>query len=85
MLYYVLLRFFEVRILHMVLASFILLWFKTRFDHKGSFQKLNLVPLNKFWQENVIRFVEFKLKCKLLFDHSRFCFLDEKHLVGIAH
>ncbi len=66
----------------MVSASFISLWFKTRFDHKGSFRKPNLVPLDKFRQENVIRFVEFKLKCKLLFDHSRFCFLDEKHLVN---
>jgi hypothetical protein len=54
----------------LVLTTFILAWFKTRFDHKGSFQKLNLFPLNKFWQENLIQFVEFKLKCKLLYDHS---------------
>jgi hypothetical protein len=27
----------------MVSASFISLWFKTRFDHKGSFRKPNLV------------------------------------------
>jgi hypothetical protein len=65
-----------------VLASFISLWFKTRFDHQGSFRKPNLVPLDKFKQENVIRFVEFKLKLKILYDHSRFCFLDEKHLVN---
>jgi hypothetical protein len=29
----------------------------------------------------VIRFVEYKLKCQLLFDHSKFCFIREKHLV----
>jgi hypothetical protein len=58
----------------LVLASFILPWFKTRFDHNGSFQKPNLVLLDKFWQEDVIRFIEFKLKFK--------CFLDEKHLVN---
>jgi hypothetical protein len=40
-----------------VLTSFISLWFKARFDHKGSFRKPNLVPLDKFCQENVIRFV----------------------------
>jgi hypothetical protein len=45
----------------MVSASFISLWFNTRFDHKGSFRKQNLVPLDKFRQENVIRFVKFKL------------------------
>jgi hypothetical protein len=66
----------------MVSVSFISRWFDTRFDHKGSFRKPNLVPLDKFRQENVIRYVEFKLKCKLLYDHSRFCFLDEKHLVN---
>ena len=65
-----------------VSTSFISEWFKTRFDHKGSFRKPNLVPLDKFKQENVIRFVEYKLKCKLMFDHSRFCFIDEKHLVN---
>jgi hypothetical protein len=51
----------------LVLAAFILVWFKTRFHHNHSFRKPNLVPLHNFWQENVIRFdVEFKLKCKLL-------------------
>jgi DNA-binding Lrp family transcriptional regulator len=40
-----------------VSTSFISEWFKTRFNHKGSFRKPNLVPLNKFWQENVIRFI----------------------------
>ena len=65
-----------------VSSTFITEWFKTRFDHKGSFRKPNIVPLDKFWAENVIRFIESKLKCQLLFDHSRFCFIDEKHLVN---
>jgi transposase len=65
-----------------VSSTFISEWFKTRFDHKGSFRKPNLVPLDKFRRENVIRFVEYKLKCQLLFDHSKFCFIDEKHLVN---
>jgi hypothetical protein len=54
----------------LVWASFISLSFKTRFDHNGSFQNLNVVPLDKFWQENIIWFIELKLKCKLLYDHS---------------
>ena len=60
----------------LILASFISVWFKTRFDFKGSFRKPNLVPLDKFRPENVVRYIEFKLKCQLLYDHSRFCFLD---------
>jgi hypothetical protein len=47
-----------------------------------SFRKPNLVPLDKFWQEDVIRFVEYKLKYVLLTNKSRFCFVDEKHLVN---
>jgi hypothetical protein len=62
--------------------SFISEWFKTRFHYNGSFRKPNLVPLDKFQPENVIRYIEYKLKCRLLYDHSRFCFLDEKHLVN---
>ena len=45
-----------------VSTSFISVWFNTRFGHKGSFKKPNLVPLDKFRQENVIRFIEYKLK-----------------------
>jgi transposase len=63
-------------------TSFISDWFSTRFDYKGSFRKPNLVPLDKFRQENVIRYVEYKLKCALITDKSRFCFIDEKHLVN---
>jgi hypothetical protein len=65
-----------------VLTSFIPDWFKTRFNHKGSFHKLNLVPLDKFCQENVIWFVEYKLKCAFLTDKSCFCFIGKKHLVN---
>jgi hypothetical protein len=65
-----------------VSTTFILEWFKMRFNHKGSFCKPNLVSLDKFWQENVIGFIEYKLKCQLMFDHSPFCFIDKKHLVN---
>jgi hypothetical protein len=65
-----------------VLLSFISIWFKMRFDYKGSFRKPNLVPPDKFRQENVIRFVEYKLKHALLTDKSRFCFIGKKHLVN---
>jgi transposase len=65
-----------------VSTSFISDWFMKRFDHKGSFRKPNLVPLDKFKQENVIRYIDYKLKCKLMFDHSKFHFIDEKHLVN---
>jgi transposase len=63
-------------------TSFVSKWFEKRLTYKGSFRKPNLVPIDKFKRENVIRFIEYKLKCELLFDHSRFCFIDEKHLVN---
>jgi hypothetical protein len=47
--------------------------FITGFNHKGSFRMPNCVPLDKFWQENMIRFIQYKLKCHPIFDHSRFC------------
>jgi transposase len=65
-----------------LLTTFISEWFKTHFNHEGSFLKPNLVPLDKFRQENVIRFIEYKLKCQLMFDHSCFCFIDKKHLLN---
>ncbi len=65
-----------------VSTSFISVWFEKRLTYRGSFRKPNLVPIDKFRRENVIRFIEYKLKCELLFDHSRFCFIDEKHLVN---
>jgi hypothetical protein len=31
----------------------------------------------------MIQFIEYKLKCQLMFDHSAcFCFIDKKHLVN---
>jgi hypothetical protein len=66
----------------LVSTSFISLWFKTRLPFAGSFRKPNLVPLDKFRQENVIRYIDYKLKCRLLWDHTKFNFLDEKHLVN---
>ena len=47
-------------------------WFKTRFEFRGSLRKPNLIPLDKYKQENVTRFVEFRHLLDLLFDHRKY-------------
>jgi hypothetical protein len=65
-----------------VSVSFLDKWFKTRFEFRGSLRKPNLIPLDKYKPENVARFVEFRHLLDLLFDHRKYNFLDEKHLVN---
>jgi hypothetical protein len=38
--------------------------------------------LDKFWPENVLKYAHYRLKVSLFQDHSRWNFLDEKHLVN---
>jgi transposase len=57
-------------------------WFETRFDHSGRFCKPNLVPKDKFKQENIVRYMEFWLILEQLPNRAKFHWLDEKHLVN---
>jgi hypothetical protein len=41
-----------------------------------------IIPLDKFRPENVLKFAHYRLKVSLFQDHSRWNFLDEKHLVN---
>jgi hypothetical protein len=74
-------RLFEAYGRH-VSPQFISDWFKKGFPHKGSFRKPNLIPLDKFRQENIIRYLEFRAKIDQLFDHAKYHFCDEKRLVN---
>jgi hypothetical protein len=65
-----------------VSPQFISLWFKKGLPHRGSFRKPNLVPLDKFRPENIVRYLEYRAKIEQLFDHSKYHFCDEKHLVN---
>jgi hypothetical protein len=61
-----------------VLSPFITKWFPKRFNRPGNFRKPNLVPLDKFKAENLLRHIDF---CHIIdkFPHkSIFNFLDEK-------
>jgi transposase len=65
-----------------VTAHFIGTWFQNRFDHSGRFCKPNLVPKDKFRQENIVRYMEFRMILEKLPDHSKFHWLDEKHMLN---
>jgi hypothetical protein len=66
----------------LVSSGFISTWFKKRFPFRGSFRKANLIPLDKFKKKNILRFLQYKKKMDLLFDHTKWNFLDEKHIVN---
>jgi len=65
-----------------VSSSFMSRWFHKRFQHSGRFKKPNLVPLDKFKNENILKYHEYVDKMALLPDKTKFHFLDEKHLVN---
>ena len=66
----------------LVSTGFISTWFKRRFPFRGSFRKPNLIPLDKFKNGNILRFLEYKKTMDLLYDHTMWNFLDEKHIVN---
>jgi hypothetical protein len=41
-----------------------------------------LIPYDKFKPENIARFIEYRHWLDVLFDHARYSFLDEKHIVN---
>jgi hypothetical protein len=57
-------------------------WFKTRWQLRGSLRKASLIPYNKFIPENIARSIEYRHWLDVLFDHTRYNFLDEKHIVN---
>jgi hypothetical protein len=65
-----------------VSSSFISLWFNKRFGYSGTMKKPNSVPLDKFKNENLIKYHEYIQKMERLPDKTKFHFLEEKHLVN---
>ena len=57
-------------------------WFKKSFEIKVTLRKPNNVPLDKWRDENLLKYDAFCQKISTLVDHSKFHFLDEKHVVN---
>jgi hypothetical protein len=57
-------------------------YFAKAWSCSGKYRKPNLIPLDKFRPENVLKYAHYRLKVSLFQDHSRWNFLDEKHLVN---
>jgi hypothetical protein len=56
-------------------------WFKKRFPFRSSFRKANFIPLDNFKKRIILRFLQ-KKKMYILFDHTKWNFLDKKHIVN---
>jgi hypothetical protein len=66
----------------LVSSGFISTWFKKIFPFRGSFRKPNLIPLDKFKKRNILRFLKYKEKMDMLWDHTMWNFIDEKHIIN---
>ena len=67
----------------LVCSSTITNFFKSKlFQHKGTFGKPNNVPLDKFRQENIVRFYEFQNTMQRIGNKLIINWLDEKHIVN---
>jgi hypothetical protein len=55
-------------------------WFHKRWDFRGNLKRANLVPLDKWKLSNKIRYFEFVQKLRIYSDHSKYNFIDEKHI-----
>ena len=65
-----------------VSVSYLHNWWKYRFENRGTLRKSTHIPLDKFTEGNWLRYYEFRIACNILHDHTKFNFLDEKHLVN---
>jgi transposase len=63
-------------------SSFVSDYFAKAWTCSGKYRKPNLIPLDKFRPENVLKYAQYRLMVSLFQDHSLWNFLDEKHLVN---
>jgi hypothetical protein len=63
-------------------SSFVFDYFAKAWSCSGKYRKPNFIPLDKFRPDNVLKYAHYRLKVSLFQDHSRWNFLDEKHLVN---
>jgi hypothetical protein len=63
-------------------TSFVSDYFAKAWSCSGKYLKPNLIPLDKFQPENVLKYAHYRLKVSLFQDHSRWNSLNEKYLVN---
>jgi hypothetical protein len=63
-------------------ASTISVWFKERYDYAGTYKVPNLVPIDKWRLRNAERVMGYRAVMDMFPDHSKWNFLDEKHVVN---
>jgi hypothetical protein len=65
-----------------ILASMILVWFRERYNYAGTYKVPNLVPMDKWRLRNAKRVMAYRAIMDMFPDHSKWNFLDEKHVVN---
>jgi hypothetical protein len=65
-----------------VSASTISVWFKERYEYAGTYKVPNLVPIDKWLMRNASRVLQYRAIMDRFPDHSKWNFLDEKHVVN---
>ena len=63
-------------------ASTISEWFKKRYDYAGTYKVPNLVPIDKWRLRNAGRVMAYRAVMDMFPNHSKWNFLDEKHVVN---
>ena len=63
-------------------ATRISVWFRERYEYAGTFKVPNLVPIDKWMMRNATRVMAFRATMDMFPDHSKWNFLDEKHIVN---
>jgi hypothetical protein len=63
-------------------ASMISVWFRDRYDYAGTYKVPNLVPIDKWMMRNATRVMAYCVIMDIFPDHSKWNFLDEKHIMN---
>jgi hypothetical protein len=67
---------------HDTSASAISVWFREHYDYAGTFKVPNLVPIDKCRLWNAERVMAYQAIMDMFPNHSKWNFLDEKHVVN---
>jgi hypothetical protein len=65
-----------------ILASTILVWFRNSFEYAGTYKVPNVVPIDKWMMWNATRTMTYHAIIDMFPDHSKWNFLDKKHIVN---
>jgi hypothetical protein len=60
----------------------ILVWFRERYNYAGTYKVPNLVPMDKWRLRNAKRVMAYRAIMDMFPDHSKWNFLDKKHVMN---